>query len=98
MRNKFKLLGALVTLMCFVACKKNNCRSATLYYTPSCATIKGYVIFDDNEEGRVFLDEIDSRYRQTDGVKVCIEYDELGAKILTADCFTYKVIKIKSIE
>ena len=97
MRNKFKLLGALVMLMCFVACKKNNCRSATLYYTPSCASIKGYIIFDDNKEGRVFQDEVDSKFRK-DSVHVCVKYTELGEVTLTTECYTFKAIKIKSIE
>ena len=89
------MLLMLTTL--FAACKKDklcdSCESATLYYTPNCSTIKGYVILDKNSETYVFQHNIDKQFRES-GIKVCINYKEKGIKPLTAECIQGEVIKI----
>ena len=92
----FKIFLFCLVSVFFIDCKKIT-ECAMLYYTPHCATIYGYVIFDDNKEGRVFLKDIDSKF-QKDSVHVCLKYEELGEATLTADCYTYKAIKILRIE
>lgn len=90
----------IITIV-FVGCKKDNlcsgCETATLYYTPKCSSIKGYVILDKSKETRVFQHELNEKYRRS-GIKVCISYTEEGSKILTTECTTADVIKINCIE
>lgn len=83
----------LMLLSFIMSSCEDDCRQATLYYTPNCATIQAYVIFEDNHEGRVILHDIPPSYQQ-DSVKVCIKFQELGEAILTHDCYSFKAIKI----
>jgi hypothetical protein len=90
----------MAAIILYSSCKKNNeptCEGATLYYTPNCATIKGYVVFDNTNDIRVFQHNIDMQFRDT-GIKVCISYEHLPDGILTADCMTRPPIKILSIK
>lgn len=75
----------------------HNCEPATLYYTPRCATIKGFVVFDNTNVTKVFQQDIDARFHGSD-VKVCISYEEISSWIITADCMTAPPIKILSIK
>lgn len=84
----------------FVSCTKketHNCEAATLYYTPRCATIKGYVVFENTNTTKVFQQEIDARFHGSD-IKVCISYEDVSNWIITADCMTAPPIKILSIK
>lgn len=87
----------IATIAIFTTNCKKDTKCAMLYYTPMCASIKGYVIFDDTKEGRVFLKDIDPKFRK-DSVHVCIKYTELGNTPLSTDCYTYEAIEITSIE
>lgn len=84
----------------FISCTKketHNCEPATLYYTPRCATIKGYVVFENTNTNKVFQQEIDARFHGSD-IKVCISYEDVSNWIITADCMTAPPIKILSIK
>ncbi len=98
MKRVFFLFFLLASL--FNSCTKketHNCEPATLYYTPRCATIKGYVVFDNTNITKVFKQEIDTRFHGSD-VKVCISYEDISSWIITADCMTAPPIKILSIK
>ncbi len=100
--KKFKLiLLILVIPAVLVSCKKtgsDTCKNGTLYYTPLCATIKGYIILDNNGGSKVFRHNIDAQYQQVAGTRVCITYVLDGPVALTADCTGGEVIVLTSIK
>jgi len=97
----FKLIFLSFTIsLIAVSCKKaNSCQSATLYYLPLCATIKGYVVLDDGNIQKVFRHNLDPQF-QGSGIRVCITYtvDTKDNGLFTADCTSGQVIIINSIE
>lgn len=98
MQNIILLVSALAFLSAGCTKKENhNCEPATLYYTPRCATIKGYVVFDNTNTTKVFREEIDARFHGSD-IKDCISYEDISNWIITADCMTAPPIKILSIK
>lgn len=104
LKLRYKMLRT--TLIAFTAiflccsCSKTEspkCEAVSLYYTPNCATIKGYVVFENTNDIRVFKHNIDVPFRGTD-MKVCISYEQLPDGLLTTDCMTAPPIKILSIK
>ncbi len=68
--------------------------AAQLYYTPDCATIKGYVILEGSNKTYVFQHEIDEQFQAT-GFDVCVQYEIEPEPIpLTAECTQADVITI----
>lgn len=97
--KKLGFFTIVITIFLFACTKKYafSCEDVTLYYTPNCSTIKGYVVFGDAATIRVFRQDIDPQFQHM-GVKVCISYEEMGEQILTAECMTAPMIKITSIK
>lgn len=94
----------LFSLLAFISfsCKKeslcDSCQTGTLYYTPDCSTINGYVVLDKNNETVVFQHQLDELYRKS-GIKVCIIFDrDQDNTVLTAECTQGQVIRISCIE
>jgi hypothetical protein len=95
----FKAIIGVFLLFVAVGCKKNKCdecENVKLYYQSSCATINGYVEFD-NSEIAVFRDELDNEFHGS-GVTRCISYSYVDDEILTSDCQQGKIIKIDCIK
>lgn len=92
--SQIKLIILLSVLL--AGCEKirsiKNCEKGMLYYFPDCATIDGYVIFEDNTL-KVFKQDIPEEF-QKQGVEVCISYKSKGIRMLTADCMMGEFIKI----
>jgi hypothetical protein len=98
-KNKLILLIYAVLIL-MVSCRKaDSCRGATLYYLPSCATIKGYVVLDDGNITKVFRHNLDPQFRGS-GIRVCITYaaPKYDNGAFTADCISGEVITLTSIE
>jgi hypothetical protein len=96
---KLILLTFIIPIL-MVSCKKTgsgNCESGTLYYTPLCATIKGYVTLDKGNVIKVFRHTVDPQY-QGSGIRVCITYTVNVDQAVTADCIGGQVITLTSIE
>ncbi|MBZ4187643.1 hypothetical protein [Niabella beijingensis] len=97
-----KLLGLLIVAgFLFSGCSKgkavDQCQAATLYYTPGCGSIKGYITLADKSTTYLFQHDIDKKF-QSSGVKVCVEYRIVDDKILKADCAQGSVIELTSIQ
>jgi len=97
--KKLVLFTIIITTLLCTCTKKYafSCEDVTLYYTPNCATVDGYVVFGDSATIRVFRQDIDPQFQHL-GVKVCISYEEMGEQLLTAECMTAPMIKITSIK
>ena len=94
--NMLQLKVLLLLSLLISGCAKirscNYCEKGTLYYVPECATIEGYVIFEDSTV-KVFNHDIPKEF-QKQGIEVCISYKSKGNKTLTADCAMGEMIKI----
>lgn len=76
----------------------DNGEAAQLYYTPDCATIKGYVILEGSNKTYVFQHEIDDQF-QGAGIDVCVQYEIEPEPIpLTAECTQGDVITIFNLK
>ena len=97
----FKLIYLSFTMVIMMlSCKKaDSSQSATLYYLPNCATIKGYVVLDDGNITKIFRHDLEPQFRGS-GIRVSITYavktDDNG--VFTADCIGGDVITLTSIE
>ncbi len=71
---------------------------ATLYYTPDCATINGYILLEGSNKTFVFQHEIDEQFQETE-IDVCVQYEiETEPTPLTAECIQADVIIITSLQ
>lgn len=102
-KRKFKITNPLtiVLMLLYLACSIESneymTHTATLYYTPACATINGYVILEMNQRTFVFQHEIEERFRK-DSVMVKITYSlDKKFRVLTAECIQAPIINITSI-
>jgi hypothetical protein len=73
-----------------------DCENGTLFYTPNCASIEGYVVMESTGRLLVFQHGLPPAYVRS-GMPVCIKYDNKGSRMLFADCAQGDVIEIKCI-
>lgn len=77
---------------------RDDLHTATLYYTPACATINGYVQLEKNQKTYVFQHEIEDDFRK-DSIKVNITFHlDKRNRLLTAECIQAPVIIIDFIK
>jgi hypothetical protein len=86
----------------FFGCQKeltcDSCTEATLYYTPNCSSINGYVeIFDQTLITYVFQHSVGEAYQKTQ-TNVCINFTKEENRALTAECVQAEVITIDCIQ
>ncbi|MBZ4187600.1 hypothetical protein [Niabella beijingensis] len=97
-----KLLGLWVVVGFLLSgCSKgkavDQCQSAILYYTPDCASIKGYITLEGNNTTYLFQHDIDKKF-QSSSLKVCVEYKIIDDKILKADCAQGSLIELTNLQ
>jgi len=103
MKQIKKLFFYLTIVIIAVSCGTeteicDNGVPATLYYTPDCATINGYITLDGSNKSYVFQHEIGGEF-QTSGIDVCVQYEIEKEPIpLTAECTQADVIIITSLQ
>ena len=88
----------LISSGCDYENDRDNLLTATLYYTPACATIKGYVKLEKNQKTFVFQHEIEDNFRK-DSIEVNITFSmDKRNRVLTAECIQAPVIIIDFIK